>query len=162
MLRKYVSYLQIYKFRCKYHCDHCFGQRRTYLFLAVFGLFFWTLAFTVSHGGPFCFICELIASMEHSRLSIGRSIEFSWPLNNDWYRGFLSMDVEDVDDRSSSTFRDRLRVVINLLFADLILRRRASVPSRLSPAIRQSIFMKFTWRLTPSSEIHCRDSFVFE
>ena len=48
-----------------------------------------------------------------------------------------------MDDRSSSVCRDRLRVVINLLFADLILRRRASVPSRLSPAIRQSIFMKF-------------------
>lgn len=133
----------------------------TYLFLAVFGLLFWTLAFIVSHG-PFCFICELIASMEHSRISIGWSIEFSWPLSNDWYRGFLSIDVEDVDDRSSSTFRDRLRVVINLLFADLILRRRASVPSKLSPAIRQSIFMKFTWHLTLSSEIHCRGNFVFE
>lgn len=109
--------------------------RHCYLFLAVFGRCFWILFGGLTEMLPFCLTSDLIASIEVFRPSI--SIWFvglsSGSLNSGRYRWFRSIDIVDEELSSSSSRCDRFDVVMNLLFADFILRRRASVPSKLSP-----------------------------
>lgn len=107
-----------------------------YLFLAVFGRRFWTLFDGLAGILPFCLTSGLIVPTEVFRPSL--SIWFvslsSGSFNSGRYRWLCSIDVVDVVELlSSSSRRDRFDVVINLLFADFILRRRASVPSKLFP-----------------------------
>lgn len=127
----YVTYCKIMR---KYR-DLSSTVRHCYLFLAVFGRRFWFLSGTLTGILPFCLTSDLIVSMEVFRPSI--SIWFvgfsSGSLNSGRYRWFRSIDIVDEELSSSSLRCDRFDVEINLLFADFILRRRASVPSKLSP-----------------------------
>lgn len=106
-----------------------------YLFLAVFGRRFWILSGGLSGMLPFCWISDLIVSMGVFWPSVSTwFIDLSsGSLNNGRYRWFRSIDIVDEELSPSSSRCGRFDVVMNLLFADFILRRRASVPNKLSP-----------------------------
>lgn len=110
--------------------------KRYYLFLAVFGRRFWNLSDSFAGTPPFCLISDLIVSTGAFRPSIWFVSFSSGSFSSGRYRCWLcSTDVADEELSSSLSRRDRFDVM-NLLFADFILRRRASVPSKLSPAKR--------------------------
>lgn len=123
-----LAVLRIYNLSRNYSeniaIHHC------YLFLAVFGRRFWTLSDGLIGILPFCLTFELIGSLVF-RPSV--SIRFADFSSGSFSSGrHRSTDVDEELSPSPSR-RDRFDVAMNLLFADFILRRRASVPSKLSP-----------------------------
>lgn len=104
-----------------------------YLFLAVFGRRFWILLGGLVEMLPFCLTSSLIVSVFRPSVSLRFAGLSSGSFSSGRYRWLCSTDVVDEELSSSSLRRGRFDVVINLLFADFILRRRASVPSKFLP-----------------------------